>query len=403
MSSGGDDRAISELAGAVLLFAALIITLSLYQATVVPTQNSRVEFDHNQRVQDDIQNLRGAILNAPNVPSTQAVAIELGVRYPTRQLLINPAPPAGTLRTEGTEPQSPNITILNATASGEVGDFWTGSTRQYTTRAISYRPTYNQYTNSPITHYENSVVYNQFNNTQIAISTQAVVDGRRITLISIAGNLSKNGIREESVDVQSMSPGQRTVAVSDSGGPVSITIPTRLSLSTWQELFKGEFVANGTGGHIVDLSIETVPNTEFNRLTIELETGVTYELRLARVIVGNQGADADIGYVAPVTRNITSITTDEKQLLVAEVRDRLDNPKSGVNLTFTTTNGTFSNGATSIVLTSDVNGQAGAVLSATTTGNATVRAGIDQNGNGALDDENQELFVTYTVFIQNSS
>lgn len=400
MISGGDDRGISELAGAMLIFAAIIITLSAYQAMVVPAQNERAEFDHNLRLQSDMQNLRGAIINAPSRETPESVTIELGIRYPARQLLVNPAPPVGTLETDNGLLDGPNISIDNAEATGEVGDYWDGGTHEFSTTAITYRPGYNQYTNAPSTNYESSVVYNRFNDTLIPLTSQSIVDGKRINLIAVSGTLSRSGFGTTSVDVRSISPGHRTVSVTNTAGPLTISVPTRLDLATWQDLLDGEFVANGTGGHIENLSMASVTDSEFDRLIIELETGVSYELKLAEVAVGQNPDEPEIGYVTPVSPNVTSITTDEEQLLVVEVRDRFDNPVSGVEVTFETDNGTFT-GGTSTVVTTDSQGQASVILSATVAGEATIQAGVDSDG-GGLGNEPDEHVVTFTVFINSS-
>lgn len=402
MDSGETDRGISELAGAVLVFAAIIITLSLYQATVVPIQNERVEFDHNVRVQGDMQELRQAILNIPNTGGSEAVILELGVRYPARALLINPAPATGTLTTDGVSTTAPNLSISNAVATGEVGDFWNGTARNYSTGAVVYRPNYNEYTDAPTTYYENSVLYNRFNETVIPLTSQTIVDGRRITLTAIGGSVSRDAIGEASIDVQAISPERRTVTVTDSGANLTVSIPTRLSLATWEDLLADEFVENGSDGHITRLSMSRVADSEFDRLTIEFEPGVTYELRLAKVTIGDETEAADIGYVSIASGNLTTITTAEQGRLVAEVRNRFNNPMSGVEVTFITDNGTFSNGNDTTVITSDAKGQAEAILSASNPGEATVTAGIDDNNDGSLADEPDTRTVTFTVFIRSS-
>ncbi|MFC6976212.1 hypothetical protein ACFQL1_18425 [Halomicroarcula sp. GCM10025709] len=61
----GDERSQSIQVGAVLLFAVLIIAFSTYQAFVVPDQNRQIEFNHNQEVQQQLQDLRNAIVSMP--------------------------------------------------------------------------------------------------------------------------------------------------------------------------------------------------------------------------------------------------------------------------------------------------------------------------------------------------
>ena len=70
-----DDRGQSIQIGAVLLFGALIVALAGYQAFVVPQQNERVEFAHSQTVQDDMQDLRNALVSATGEASTRSVSV----------------------------------------------------------------------------------------------------------------------------------------------------------------------------------------------------------------------------------------------------------------------------------------------------------------------------------------
>jgi len=68
MQFWGDDRGQAIQIGAVLLFGILIISFSSYQAFVVPNQNEQVEFNHNQRVQGQLQDVRNAIVSMPGAP-----------------------------------------------------------------------------------------------------------------------------------------------------------------------------------------------------------------------------------------------------------------------------------------------------------------------------------------------
>ncbi|MFC6864335.1 hypothetical protein ACFQGE_12810 [Halomicroarcula sp. GCM10025817] len=86
---GADKRGAAEVIGAILMFGLVMSLLVLIQVNAVPAQNQQVEFEHNQRVQQDMLDLDRALLQSgtENVPtSTQ---IELAARYPTRFFLLN--------------------------------------------------------------------------------------------------------------------------------------------------------------------------------------------------------------------------------------------------------------------------------------------------------------------------
>ena len=106
MQFGDDERAAAIQVGAVLLFGILIISMAMYQATVVPDQNEGVEFNHNQEVQGQMQDLRNTVVSVPGGGGGGSVTVELGTRYPSRSLLVNPGPAYGSLRTVGTNDES---------------------------------------------------------------------------------------------------------------------------------------------------------------------------------------------------------------------------------------------------------------------------------------------------------
>jgi hypothetical protein len=114
-----DDRGQSIQIGAVLLFGALVVALAGYQAFVVPQQNEAVEFSHSQTVQNDIQELRNALVSATGEASTRSVSVTLGTRYPDRAFAVNPGPASGSLRTAGTSDPGVALEVANATAAGE--------------------------------------------------------------------------------------------------------------------------------------------------------------------------------------------------------------------------------------------------------------------------------------------
>ena len=167
MTLRGDDRAVAVQIGAVILLGFIVVSLSLYQATVVPNENQQVEFQHNQRVQSDMLEVRNAILGTAATGSAAPATVELGTRYPARVVAVNPAPPSGTLSTSSLG----QISVRNATADDadtttedypETADFWNGTTHNYTTKSLEYRPSYANYDNAPTTVYENGLVYNRF-------------------------------------------------------------------------------------------------------------------------------------------------------------------------------------------------------------------------------------------------
>ena len=341
MTLRGDDRAVTVQVGTILLFAALIVSMSIYQSAAVPEQNERVEYEHGQRVQSDMLELRNAILRTGATGAGRPTAVELGTRYPVRMVFVNPPPATGTLRTVPLG----DLVVSNAVAlDAETGDYWTGASREFPTSALVYEPDYREYGGAPATIYENSLLYNRFDNgANITLADQRVVDGRRITLVTLDGPLSRSGTGPFSVDPRSLSPSAteyRTVSLRNaSGGPVSITIPTRLSETAWRELLADELDGGGADPDAYVAGFEYREESGPNAVTLTFEAGESYELRLAKVGVGD-GANAEgAHYVVDVEGDDRTIDEGEPVTLVAEVRDRYDNPVGGVALTAQVTAG----------------------------------------------------------------
>lgn len=319
MQLRGDDRAVTVQIGAVLLFAVLIVGMSTYQAVVVPEQNASAEYEHGQRVQADMVDLRNAILRTAATGASQPTAVALGTRYPERLVFVNPPPASGTLRT------GPERTLVVSNASAvdpDARDHWNGDARAFSTRDLVYEPQYRGYDGAPATVFDGAVLYNRFDTgANVTLSEQSVVDGRRITLVTLAGTRATSGTGAASVDPRPLSPSTatvRTVTIGNASGPVTLTVPTRLPAATWDDLLASQTRVQG------------VAQNGSGAVDVVLEPGTTYELRMARIGVGDDVSSAGPQYVTKVSG---------RSGLVVEVRDRYDNPVSGVQVNATVERG----------------------------------------------------------------
>jgi len=320
-----DERGQAIQIGAVLLFAVLVIAFSLYQAFVVPNQNEQIELDHNVEVQQQLQDLRNAIVSMPGRTSGTGTTISLGTSYPARVVALNPPPPSGRLTTIGTTDQQVNLTITNATAVGETGDLWNGSTRPYNTGGIAYEPNYNEYRDPPTTIYENTLLYNTFRGGNLTLAGQSLISGDRISLVTLNGSLSRSSSASTTVDTQPISSSDRTILVTGNAtSPITLNLTTRLSASRWTTLLDDE--AN------VD-TVAPAPNAAvpdpFTRVQITLDPG-QYRLQMAKVGVGTGTSEESASYLTDISGNGTTITRGDSQDITLEVRDAYNNPLSGV-------------------------------------------------------------------------
>jgi len=337
-----DDRAQSIQIGAVLLFAVLIIAFSSYQAFVVPNQNRAVEFNHNQQVRDQMQDLRNELVSIHGETATRSVTLTLGTRYPGRLAAVNPGPPSGTIRTIGTRPDSVNLTVANAEATGETGDFWTGvDNRTYNTGGVVYQPNYNVYGNAPLTIYENSVLYNQFRDSNLTASGQTLIDDETISVVTVNGSVSQTRTGSTSLDLRPVSTSTTTVPVTNASATenVTITTATQLPKSQWDTLLESQLDDNG--GHVVDYDVEPIDGSQFGMLWIELESDVTYRLRMTKVGVGAGVAAEGSAYLTDVAGNGTRLDVDDTTTVTLELRDAYNNPIADAQVNASTQSGSM--------------------------------------------------------------
>lgn len=329
-----DDRGAAVQVGAIILFGFIVVAVAMWQATIVPQQNAGVEYTHSQRVQDDMQDVRNAIVSAPGSTTIPSVGVDMAPEYPPRTIFVNPGPATGTLRTFGTTDERLNLTVTGATATGEAGDYWDGSPNRYGTGGIVYEPGYNVYTSGPDTVYESSVLYNVENDgTVIDITGQSLVDGRTLTLITLDGSLSRTTSDTYSVDFDALSTSSTTVSVTDDGGPVTVSFASRREPAWWNATLAAAGELDEDGGHVVDVRAGS-PATigAYHNVTIELEAGVAYQLQMAKVGVGSGATDPGKHYIVDVAGDGSTVRTGTTRRLVVEVRDRYNNPVSGVEV-----------------------------------------------------------------------
>jgi hypothetical protein len=306
-----DTRGVTVQIGAVLFFATVIVALSLYQATVVPSQNADVEYRHSQTVQGDMVDVRNSLLEAASTGNAKTASVKLGTQYPSRVFLMNPPPATGTLSTGSYENNTIRVSNVQATKP-ETRDYINGSWSA-PTKYLSYTPNYNEYDGAPSRIYEASLLYNHYDEANVPLTDQLLVNGDTITLVALNGSMSTSQSGTVSVSASPVSAPTRSVQVENtSTEPINISIPTRLS---------SEDILNNT--NLGDNSNVTVTEVGQNRVIISLPRD-EYTLQTARVDVGSQQSDLGEHYLTVVDRDDDEVTV--------EARDRFNNPVSGVRV-----------------------------------------------------------------------
>lgn len=238
MDLRGDDRAVSSVVAVTLLLGFLVVALSLYQAAVVPAHNEEVEYKHSQRVQQDLVEVRNALLRTKVTGEDGYATVELGTEYPARIVALNPPAAGGTIRTTETKP----IRVWNETG-GDVSTIVCPGVPE--TRFLEYHPSYHEYANAPVTLYENSVIYKQFSTGNVAMSGQTLVRDDTINVIPLEARYFESGTGAATIE-----PKAGRLKTTELSNP-TVRLPTRLGERDWERLLAGEVdpanvsVANG--------------------------------------------------------------------------------------------------------------------------------------------------------------
>jgi len=334
MDIGGDDRAVTVQIGAVLLFGVLIVSLSIYQATVVPSENKQVEYRHSQTVQGEMQEVRNALLRSTATGTTQPTSVTLGTQYPGRVLFVNPPSASGSLRTEGTRDGSVAVTISGAEAvDPEEDDYWNGTSRSFTTGALVYEPDYNVYGEAPTTVLENTLAYNTYESgSKIRLSGQTTVDGNRITVVLLNGSLSSSRSGSADVTARPVSTSTERITIRNDTADTTVTIPTRLTAAEWNEMLADEPDVTASA------NATSVPDP-FSLVDLELASGETYELTVAKVGVGTvRDPETEAAYIVPASNAPPTLVEGSETTFSYVVKDRYGNPVGGESVSLSLTN-----------------------------------------------------------------
>ena len=225
-----DDRGVSEVLGAILLFGIIVMAIGGYQAFVVPQQTAEIELNHNDRVSEDMKEFRNALLSAAADNEPRSSSIELAPKYPTRTIGLNPGASGGTLSTEAAGP----IEIDADFSSGQVCDEGLGPDTDVSTRSITYTPNYHAYRSGQSITVDSSIVYRQSGDESLVDTSQILIRGSRIQLMPIQGDFSETGEHATSVTMIPSGSGGKVVG-DDASDNFNVSIPTTLSAEAWEE------------------------------------------------------------------------------------------------------------------------------------------------------------------------
>jgi hypothetical protein len=229
MSFPDDKRAVSQVIGALLIFAFLVITFSGYQATIVPDQNAEIEFSHSQQVESDFVGIRNAVLNARD-GETQSQQIPLSVRYPSRAIAVNAGPASGSLQTT-------KLGEYELTGAGTTpADVCRLPSGPVTTQRLSFTPNYNYFDGAPDRFsYGNSVAYRNFSSAKRVDTTQTLVQGSTVRIRPLSGDVQQSRDGAVSVTATAGTTATQQVAAPGSGATLELRVPSDLKPEDWRD------------------------------------------------------------------------------------------------------------------------------------------------------------------------
>ena len=220
-----DERGISAVIGAVLIFMIAATIFGTIQAFHVPDWNNDIEYEHLDRVYDDMMTLKSDVEDVAVSREPKSSNIHMGVRYPDRIFLVNPGTGvAGSLTSD-------NMAISIAYTIDGLGD--PTITTSYNSNRISYEV--QGTVDSPKLVYEHGVIIKDYGDESASADEQPLITGEEINIPVLLGSLtSLSSMETESVEIKPLSqPYTRSNIKS-----VTITMDTDYP-EVWEQLLAG--------------------------------------------------------------------------------------------------------------------------------------------------------------------
>ena len=321
MNRTPEDRAVAVPLAVILAFGFLVVAIAIYQTTVVPAETAETEYEHSTTVRSEFVGLADAIDTAATEGSTTPSTVTLGTNYPFRPAFVGPPAASGTIETVGLGVMS----IENASYPGV-----SNPDRRYETWGLRYSPQYTRYDVGADTWLEHGIAVRRADSgSSVALSEQRLVEGSRLSVTVLNGSFSETASGRVTVPTRPLSADETTVAVTqNASGNLTLVAPTRLTESTWDRLLAAERTPEG---NVTEVSV-VEQEGEADELRITLTNG-SYDLDVASVAVGPGAAEPEPAYLFRRTQNQT-VPTDATVPVSVQVRDRYDNPVSGVRMNY---------------------------------------------------------------------
>lgn len=347
-TSGGtglfDDRGVSEVIGAILVFGLLVSLLAIVQTQAVPNANKEVEVKHSADVQGDLANLQAAITRSSMFGGTESTTVETGMTYPSRLILYNPPAVQGTLETRSGP--APNTQLARFFATNpDTYSYINGSLLNYSTNVVEYRSDYNRYQNPPTIRYEHTALVSDYGDQTTVEAEGSFVSGKNINLVLLRDGLQESQVRPATVTTYPVSAPAQAVEVQTGSDPGQILVPTNLNDSVWvSKVLNDQIDLNALQGsditgcdslneggsdattnpdtsdgrYIVDCDYFERPDAP-NLLLLQFQSNTVYDMRMSKIGFSAQADELEPAY-------ITEVSNPTPGSITVEVRDKYNNP-----------------------------------------------------------------------------
>jgi hypothetical protein len=251
----GNNRAVSEVLGAILLFGIVVLALGSYQAFVVPQQNAEIESNHDAQVSNEFAEIQPAISNAAASGRTRTTSVTLGTRYPVRAAALNPPTVTGQLST------GPSGDVVVENDGSPVDACALDDSREDNT-VLRYKANYNELGGTGALVYENGITYRETDgNGPLIKNSQELIDGNTITLFPLVSEeFSTASSGSKQLRFEPNKTGTRIIDV-DAGSDLTISFPSRLNDTDWEEILDDADVTEN--GDRVTITLTPSDNTQY--------------------------------------------------------------------------------------------------------------------------------------------
>lgn len=329
------DVGVSVVVGFILLFAIGMMAMAVYQQNTVPHQERMSEIDHHRHVQEQLSIFHQSTSAVANDGSPRTTTVNLGLTYGSgASPFVNSPPSAGRLAVKSYDSE---IRISNAEGTDSGAAYWNGQTESYSASYFTYSPQYHHFYDAPDTRLGNGgLLYKDYtsateNGETVVQSSQSLVQDNAINIQMLSGDLAVSKTSEVTLRAEPVSASTNTVSVTNSGDPLTVTLPTRLGAEEWGEVLENELDENG--GHVTNVEVQENADSN-NEVTITFEEGVTYDLKMSKLHLttatsNSQTPSTDAAYAAWSGNDDVTIREDSTLPVDARALDRYNNPVSG--------------------------------------------------------------------------